>query len=175
MESTYRQGPSANSLAAVRSRSRSQRSGRRASIVAFGCAAALAIAGCGGGSDDESTTSSDDFVAQVNGICKQHADPIRAAASKLLAGGQLPQPSQFQKLAGETIIPEYQAQIGELEPLTAPEDVADAYGEWLTNSQATLEQMMKDPAIITDPASFTDVNEEADQLGLSTDCHVGPS
>ncbi len=136
-------------------------------------ASLLGIAGCG--DDGGSGESTDTFVADVNAVCKEHSDTIAAAASELLAGGQLPKPSEFQALAEETIIPEYQAEVTELEALTPPEDTADAYDAWVASSKDTLSQMMQDPQIITDSASFTDVNAEADQLGFSADCHVGPS
>jgi len=31
-----------------------------------------------------------------------------------------------------------------------------------------------DPKLITNPASFTPVNRQADRLGLARECHVGP-
>lgn len=141
----------------------------------LGCVGLLGLGGCGGddeGQSDGETT--DSFLAQVEATCKEHTDPIRAASSKLLAGGKLPKPSQFQELAERTIIPEYGAQASELQDLTPPDEIAEPYGQWLSSSKATLAQIMKDPQTLTDPASFMDVNAEADQLQLSTDCHVGP-
>lgn len=114
-------------------------------------------------------------MTEANAICKQHSDPIAAAASELLAGGKLPTPEAFGKLASETIIPEYSAQVSELQDLSPPGELADAFDIWLSDSEATLAEITDDPMTITDPTNFTDVNQEADQVGLSSDCHVGPT
>ncbi|MBA2763443.1 MAG: hypothetical protein H0U42_01995 [Thermoleophilaceae bacterium] len=132
---------------------------------------ALIVTGCGG---DDDALSEDELVEQGNAICAEHTAPIEAAAGELLAGGQLPSEKDFGKLANETIIPEYGAQIEELRALEPPEDLSDSYAQWLDDSQSLLEQIKKDPSLITDPSNFSSVNQQADELGLASDCHAGP-
>lgn len=154
-------------------------SSHRTSHLALAAAAAgativLAVAGCGGDDDKSSGLSKQELVKQANPICKRHFDRISAAASKLLAGGQLPNPREFGKLAQGTIIPEYTAQIKELRALKPSDDVADAYRKWLADSDSTRAKIEQNPSLVSSPASFRAVNGEADKLGLSKQCHIGP-
>lgn len=144
----------------------------RATGVAAGLCLALAAAGCGG--DEDKGLSKAELVSQGNAICKRHGEKITAAASKVLAGGSLPSPAVFGKLANETIIPEYTAQISELSALEPGSEQASGYKAWLARSRATSAQMKRNPRIITNPASFQRVNGEARALGFSSDCNVGP-
>lgn len=152
--------------------STSRRSRRVASAAAVcGSAIALAAAGCGGSSG----LSKEDLVKQADPICKRHFETITASVSKVLAGGRLPDPRQFGKIAMGTVIPQYTAQTKELRALKPSDDVKDAYAKWLADSDATRAKLGQNPALLTNPAPFRGVNGEADKLGLSKQCHVGPS
>lgn len=131
-------------------------------------AIALTAIGCGG-------PSVQDFAPRANAICAQHSATIEAAASELLAGGQLPEPEEFGRLAQETIIPELTAHFAELREVEPPADVADAYGQYLSLGEQKVADLREDPSIITDATNFEDVNRQADAAGLSAACHVGPS
>ncbi|MDQ3630595.1 MAG: hypothetical protein M3417_04830 [Actinomycetota bacterium] len=131
----------------------------------------LAVAGCGG--DDGPTKA--EFVEQANAVCKEHRDKTSAAAAKLLAGGKLPSPQQFGRLAQETIIPEYTAQISELRPLEPPAELADDYRAWLADSEALSTRIKQNPALIQNPDSAAAVNRQARALGFSGSCDVGPA
>lgn len=136
---------------------------------------AFLVASCGGDDDGgQAGPTKAQLVQKANAICKRHNDKIAAASSKVLAGGRLPSPEQFGKLAMGTIVPEYSAQVQELSRLKPPDEMADAYRSWLTQSRATRAQIAKDPSLITNPNSFKDVNRRSDQLGFSKACHVGP-
>lgn len=135
-------------------------------------AGALAVAGCGGG-DDGPTKA--EFVTQANAVCKEHRDKTSAAAAQLLAGGELPSPQEFGRLAQETIVPEYTAQIAELRPLEPPADLADEYRAWLADSEALRTKIEANPALVQDPTSAAKVNRQARALGLSGSCDVGPT
>ncbi|MBA3735242.1 MAG: hypothetical protein H0W90_08600 [Actinobacteria bacterium] len=128
----------------------------------------LALTGCGG----ESGLSKAELTKQADAVCKRHYEKISAGANKLLAGGKLPTPQKFGRFAHQTLIPEYTAQIRELREL---KDFAEPYKTWLANSEATRAKIMKKPALITNGANFVVVNAESDRLGLSRQCHVGPS
>jgi hypothetical protein len=41
-------------------------------------------------------------------------------------------------------------------------------------SASTREEITQDPSVLTDQAEFEEVNLQAEQLGLSPDCRVGP-
>lgn len=142
---------------------------RRATAVGV-AATALAVAGCGG--DDGPTKG--EFVKEANAVCKRHYVKISAAASKLLAGGKLPSPREFGQLAMGTIIPEYSAQIRELNDVEPPEDEAKAHDKWLDDSAALRDRLQKNPVLIQQPQALSAVNGQADRLGLASDCHIGP-
>lgn len=99
---------------------------------------------------------------------------ISEAASKLLAGGQLPSPREFGQLAMGTIIPEYSAQIRELNDVEPSEDEAQAYEAWLDDSAALRNRLQRNPVLIQQPQALAAVNGQADRLGLANDCHIGP-
>jgi len=163
------------------SRERTSRGRTRSACAAVGAATiALALGGCG----DDKKTSSDsastglsraELVKQANAICKPHFEKISAGASKVLAGGKLPNPRAFGKLAQQTIVPQYTAQIAELRALKPGDDTTADYRAWLAESDATLAKVKAMPPLITDAANFKTVNAKADKLGLSMQCHVGPS
>ncbi len=131
----------------------------------------LAVTACGG---DEGPTKAE-FVKQANAICKEHRDKTSAAAAQLLAGGELPRPQDFGRLAQETIIPEYTAQISELRPLEPPADLDDEYRAWLADSEALSAKIKQNPALIQNPNSAAAVNRQSRALGLSGSCDVGPT
>lgn len=133
---------------------------------------ALCAAGCGGGDDGPSSA---EFVKQANVVCKRHYVKISAAASKVLAGGKLPDPRQFGKLAQGTIIPEYRAQIAELGAIEPSSDKKADYRAWLADSKTLERRLEGNPALIQNPKALAAVNGQGDALGLSSNCHVGPS
>lgn len=138
---------------------------------------AALLSACGS-SDDESGDaglSESDLLTQANAICKTHTDKISAATNELIAGGEVPTPETLGKLAQETIIPEESAQVQELRALQPPSDLAESYGSWLDDSDALLAELEQDPSALTDPQTFASVNQQADELGLSSDCQAGPS
>ncbi len=134
---------------------------------------AVTFAGCGGSGDKG--LSKGDLTKQANAICATHGKAIDIAAAKVLAGGKLPTPQAFGKLATQTIIPQYTAQVSQLKALKASSDLARPYGEWLKDSEALLQKIKMNPMLIQSAASFKSVNSQSDALGLSKDCDAGPS
>ncbi len=135
-----------------------------------GAAAALLAAGCGG--DDGPTR--EEFTREANAICKRHTAKIEEAASKVLGGGQLPNPREFGKLARGTIIPEVKQQFEELREVEPPEDLEDEYSEFLDTGEETVAKLERDLTLIMNPANFEELNLQADEVGLSRACRVGP-
>ncbi len=144
----------------------------RSVLVAGVTSVALVAAGCG--SSAPSGLSRSALVSKVDALCKQHHDAVAAAASKVLAGGQLPTPAKFGRLAHETIIPQYGVQIDNLSALKPQAKLASPYRAWLTASRETLAKMQQNPAVIQSSANFRAVNQQGDALGFSSNCHVGP-
>jgi hypothetical protein len=138
-------------------------------VAAAGAAVALAVGGCG--SSKSSGLSKQDLVKKANPICKRHYDKIIAGRNKLFAGGGLPDP---RKLTNGVVLPQYTAQIRELRRLKPSKDVKGAYEKWLADSEATRTKLQRNPAMLTNAANFKAVNGEADKLGLSSLCHIGP-
>lgn len=152
-----------------------RRGGFRAAGVAVAVPVVLMLAGCGSSSSSSSSgLSQSALVTKVDAICKAHNEIITAAASKVLAGGNLPSPAVFGKLAHQTIVPQYMAQIDELSALKPASQLAPKYETWLADSRATRARMLKNPAIITNATNFSAVNGEAKALGFSSSCRVGP-
>lgn len=142
--------------------------GRGASRFSVGLMTSAALlAGCGG-------PSVETFTEQANAICTDHAATIEAAASEVLAGGQLPSPEEFGRLAQETIIPELTAQFEELRDVEPPAELAAEYEAFLTTGEETLDELRADPSILTDATNFEEANGQADAAGLSGACHMGP-
>ena len=144
--------------------------GARAAIAGL-ATAAIAAAGCGGGGP-----SPEEFAKEANAVCKRHYGTIRAAATKLLTSKDTPSPREFRRLGERTIVPEYRAQIRELRMVQAPDDKKNAYGAWLDDSDALSKNLRSEPdIIIQEPHQLADVNDQGESLGLSTNCHIGPS
>jgi len=129
---------------------------------------ATVAAGCGG----EEGPSREEFVQSANQICQQRMASIQEAAGRLLAGGQLPDPREFMQLARQTIIPQVSAQVNDLQQVEPPEELSQEYQEFLDMSSAARERITQDPTAIQNPANFREVNQQAQQLGLS--CRIGP-
>ena len=133
-------------------------------------AGAVVAAGCG----DEGP-SRERFGQEANAICERHAAPIREAAGDLLEGDEQPDPRELRELAWGTLIPEYNEQVGELQALVEPPDeLSEEYQRYLDMSASTREEITQDPSVLADAANFEEVNRQAEQLGLSPDCRVGP-
>ena len=45
---------------------------------------------------------------------------------------------------------------------------------WLADSRVTLARIKANPKIVQSGSSFLAINHEADSLGFSSNCHVGP-
>jgi len=151
--------------------------------VALGLALLLGVAACGGGDgggggyggEGGAGPTAEDFRAQAEQVCRDRRATIEEEASKLLAGGQLPSPEEFGRLANETIIPEVTAQLEELRNIEPPEDVADDFEAYLSQAEQMVQGLRQDPSPLMDAANFQELNEKADAVGLPDACDIGPS
>jgi hypothetical protein len=158
---------------------------RKKSFVVAAVAGLLAMGGLAACGDDDSADtssseaaalSSDELVSQANAICKVHAEAINSAVTELFQAGQ-PSAADVGTIVKETILPHYSAQIGQLDQLVPPEDLASDWDKWLTDSTATRDAIKDDPnaAFDASAAGFAGTNDEATALGLGKDCVVGPT
>lgn len=138
--------------------------------------AALTLAGCGSSSSSNGSgeLSQAALIKRVDPICAQHYDRISAAAAKLLAGGRLPGPREFGTFVMMTVIPQYNAVIARLSALKPARSVAARYRRWLADVRMASAMIGRDPAMLKSPAAFSRLNHEADALGFTSKCHVGP-
>jgi hypothetical protein len=133
------------------------------------------LAACG--SDDSSTDSgstalsSEDFISQTNAICKKSGGAIDDAASEFSSA---PSGADLRGFVKDSVLPNYSAQIGQIDALVPPDDISDDVDTWLADSTAVRDAIGDDPTAVLTPDAFTDVNKEADDLGLSADCQAGP-
>ena len=133
------------------------------------------LAACG--DDDDSTSdsstaalSTDDFITQANAICKKSGGAIDEAAAEF---SEAPSGADLRGFVKDSVLPNYSAQIGQIDALAAPSDISDDVDTWLADSTAVRDAIGDDPEAVLKPETFTDVNAEADDLGLSKDCHAG--
>ncbi len=141
--------------------------------LALGLVAVLVVSGCGSGGGKDNGLGKAELTKQATAICKAHNEKIARAASQVLAGGKLPDPRKFAKLALGTIIPETRAEIAELRRLKPPADLAAKYDKWLADLSTVVDRAKRDPRIITSARNFASVNAEGRSLGLAA-CKAGP-
>lgn len=150
---------------------------------AVAAVSALAVAGCSSGSGTAASSTAAptatgptkaEFVTKADAVCAKHRAVIEAAASKVLAGGQLPSPEAFGKLAMETIVPELTAQFTELKAVTPPPELATPYSAYVAAGDKTVAAISTNPALITDATNFVGLNKQGDDVGLNPACRVGP-
>jgi hypothetical protein len=128
-------------------------------------AGAVVAAGCG----DEGP-SRERFGQEANAICERHA-----TLGDLTEGDEQPDPRELRELAWGTLIPAYNKQVGELQALVEPPDeLSEEYQRYLDMSASTRDEIRQDPSVLADAANLEEVNRQAEQLGLSPDCRVGP-
>jgi hypothetical protein len=146
-----------------------------------GAIVAGGLAACGSSGDSSTTStaaalSSDELVSQANAICKEHNGAITDAINELFKAGQ-PSAADVRVIVKETILPQLAAWIGQLDQLVPPDDQATAWDQFIADSTAAHDAIQSDPNAAFDASTkeFQTVNAEAQDLGLSTDCLVGPT
>lgn len=139
---------------------------------AFLIVASLGLAACG--SDDSSDDSSDsitkaEFVAQANAICAESNKTIDAAEKEAFSGGQ-PTQADADAFINDTLLPEVESQINDIEALPVPEGEEDQVSAILDAANKGLEEGKADPSALQgngDP--FAEANKLANAYGM-TEC-----
>lgn len=154
---------------------------RHRKFLALGASAVLALGGLAACGDDEesdaagasSALSESELAAEVAPVCKEHDEAISAAVEEEFAE-EGPTPVAIRAAVKDAVLPHLTAQIGQLEALEPPEELAADYEQWLADQAVLRDAIKDDPNLAFDPSAseFATVNDEAEALGL--DCSVGP-
>lgn len=148
-------------------------------IAVVSATAMVGLIACGDDDDSESSEAEstaltqDELVSQADAICAEHAKAINTAVEEAFAEGQTP--VAIRGVVKDGILPQYTAQIGQLDQLEPPEDVVADWDAYLEASTVARDAIKDDPNFAFDPAGFEDVNGQAEALGLGEDCLVGPT
>ncbi len=140
--------------------------------VVVGMVAALVMVSCGGGGDEEAL-SEEELVRRANEICATHAQAIEEAArARFGASREVPTADEIENLAEETVIPELDRMLDELENLNPPDDERQEFEDFIEETRTALDDEIKqDPSSIlseqaqSDP--FIEANESARDFGAS--------
>jgi hypothetical protein len=122
--------------------------------------------GCGGGGDHLTKAQ---FDTQGDAICKKGNQEINKAAKQVFSNQTAPSKAQFEKFANDTLIPNVQSQIDQLNDLNPPSGDEDQVKAITDEAQAALDKAKKDPTLLennkNDP--FKKANQLAKQYGLT--------
>ncbi len=148
-------------------------------LLVTGAIALGGLAACGDDEEDSGESSaealsSEALASESDAICKEHTDAINGAVSEISKGGQ-PAAVDVRVVTKDVVLPQYTAQIGQLDVLEPPEEMADTWDTWITDSTAVRDAIKDDPSIIFEPSEFEAVNAQAQELGLGEDCQAGPT
>jgi len=146
------------------------RTARLLVAVAATALCALALAACGG--DDDSTTDTtqgtplthDDFVAQADSICQSADDELDQVGQEL---GNSPSQADLEQTVEDTVVPNLQQQLNAIEALGAPEGETEQVDEITSGLSDAIDELEQDPSKITDDTLFADVNQKAEDFGLT--------
>ncbi len=137
-----------------------------------GIVAVLVLVSCGA-DDDENTLSEADFVSQANGICSSHAKAIEDASRSQFGGTrEVPSADQIESFAKQTVVPEIERMVDELERLNPRERDQGDFKEYLSETSRALDDEIKDDpsSILSEQAQsdpFIEANELARDLELA--------
>ena len=142
--------------------------------VVVGIVAALVMVSCGG-NGDEDALSEEELVRRSNEICSMHARAIEdAARARFGASREVPSAEEIEDLAENTVVPELDRMLDELEDLKPPEDEQEEFEDFTEEARRALDDEIKqDPSSIlseqaqSDP--FIEANESAQDFG-ATEC-----
>jgi SpoVK/Ycf46/Vps4 family AAA+-type ATPase len=137
-------------------------------VVAVLAAGAIAT-GCGSSDDngDSTTTASltkAEWIAKADAICRQGNQQINQAAHQQF-GNQKPTAAEVQQFTANSLIPNVQSQVDQIQALGASSGEEDQVNKILDTVQADIDKAKSDPNTISDK-TFADGNALAQQYGL---------
>lgn len=147
------------------------RAGSARSLV-VGIVAVLVLVSCGGDGDDENTLSESEFVSQANAICAAHAKTIEdASRAQFGATREVPSADEIARFANQTVVPEVERMVDELDDLNPRERDRGDFNDYLSETSRALDDEIKDDpsSILSEQAQsdpFIEANEQARDLDL---------
>ncbi len=152
-----------------RTRQGDARAGRRRWTAALGLVGALALASCGG--DDPRRLSEGEAVARADGLCAQHTQQIVTAAQSRFPTPEVPAADALVDFARQTVVPEAERLVRQLESLRPPEDQQEDFEEYLRDVNLALGRLKAAPSMAFSEMdaqdAFREANALAEDLGLS--------
>jgi len=144
---------------------------RRALIGIVSCltvgGAMLALSACGSSSE---SISKAEFLKQGNQICENGDKQIREEAEKQFpeSGGR-PSNKELEEFASDTVVPNIQSQLDEIEALGSPSGDEEKVEAILSAARSALDKGKQDPSklIEGDAGPFERANELANSYGLT--------
>ncbi len=140
-----------------------------------GAALALGLiaAGCGGGGNDDASSetgteaSADltkaEFITEADAICQQGGDQIDAAGQAL---GKNPTPAETEAFAADTIVPNVQNQIDQVDALVPPAADQEQVDAILAAAQEGVDMIKSDPSLAVSGDPLSVANKLAQEYGL---------
>ena len=138
-------------------------------ILVLGLAAGLLVAGCGG-DDDDSAPSKQEFVSEANQICTDGGKQIDKEGQKLFGSGSKPSKKEQEQFVTDTLVPNVQDQIDEIQDLTPPEGDEEQVTAILDSAEAATDEMRADPTAVIEesgPDPFAKTDKLAKAYGLT--------
>ena len=125
------------------------------------------------GDDEVERLTQAEFVEQGNAICKAGNDRIEAAGEDLFGDATEENPPPEEAVTSfieDTLIPEVEKQIDDIDALNPPEDIEGDVDAAIAEARAALQRIKDDPAQAAgqDEDPFAEANEMIGEVGLTT-------
>jgi hypothetical protein len=136
---------------------------------------ALLVAGCGGGDDDSSagepSLSKEEFIAKADAVCKRGNKRVEIAFGEFLNENKdikRPEPSDYEGLVGDVLVPSVKQEIEEVRALDAPDGDEGEIDEMITALEEGVETAEDNPKAVTasSDAVFGIASRLAGEYGL---------
>ncbi len=154
---------------ARRNRQRDARPDRRRWTVALGMVGALVLVSCG--ENGPRRLSEGETIARADGLCAQHTQHIMTTAQSRFPTPEVPPADALVDFAGQTVVPEAERLVRQLESLSAPEDQHEDFEDYLREANLALRRLKAAPYLafseIDAHDAFLEANALANDLGLS--------
>ena len=138
----------------------------RTLAVAVALSAGGALAGCG---DDDDEPNAAEYRTAVNAICTAGNERLDTLFSNSTLGPDATEAELVEVL--DEILGEIDGQLGDIDALEAPDDLATDVDSWLAESEATVTEVRSGGAAFFEQQAsgvnpFAEVNAEAIELGF---------
>jgi formaldehyde-activating enzyme involved in methanogenesis len=132
---------------------------------------ALVLAGCGGDDSGEASISKEQFVAQMDAICKRankRSEVAFASVLKAFKRGEKPSQAEYEKAVSTALVPTVKREIEEIEKLDAPSGDESEIDEIVDALEEGVETAERNPqaVIVSSDAVYGIASRLAGEYGL---------